>query len=141
VDILLDGLPYLSAAGNVGLSASTEAQRLAWAPGHLTGVVPADAERALLVAFTSLALVFAGRKYTQAVKDDIGDKSVFTCAPRSGAVSALLGAGCTAECCRACTSHAVAGSLLCCSRAGVERLVRPAGWCQWRAHARVCCII
>ena len=49
--------------------------------GHLTGLVPADAERALLVVFTALALVFAGRKYTQAVKDDIGDKSVFTCAP------------------------------------------------------------
>lgn len=48
--------------------------------GHLTGLVPADAERALLVVFTALALVFAGRKYTQAVKDDIGDKSVFTCA-------------------------------------------------------------
>ncbi|KAK9843995.1 hypothetical protein WJX81_001397 [Elliptochloris bilobata] len=46
--------------------------------GHLTGLMPPEAERALLVAFTALALVFAARKYTQAVKDDIGDKSVFT---------------------------------------------------------------
>ncbi len=34
----------------------------------------------MLAVFTGLALVFAARKYTQAVKDDIGDKSVFTCA-------------------------------------------------------------
>lgn len=74
--------------------------------------MPADAERALLLVFTGLALVFAGRKYTQAVKDDIGDKSVFTCAPRPGAVIALLGGGCAASCCRACMCHAVAGSLL-----------------------------
>ncbi len=45
--------------------------------GHLSGVLSGDAERALLGVFTALALVFAGRKYTQAVKDDIGDKSVF----------------------------------------------------------------
>ena len=33
--------------------------------------------QALLVAFNALVLVFAARKYTQPVKDDIGDKSVF----------------------------------------------------------------
>ena len=43
-------------------------------------MMPPEAERALLVAFNALALVFAARKYTQAVKDDIGDKSVFQCA-------------------------------------------------------------
>ena len=48
--------------------------------GHLTGWVPPAGERALLATFTALALVFAARKYTQAVKDDIGDKSVFMCA-------------------------------------------------------------
>lgn len=61
----------------------TSAATLCWA-GHLSGVVPPDMERALLVAFTSLSLVFAARKYTQAVKDDIGDKSVFECGPRVG---------------------------------------------------------
>lgn len=50
------------------------------APGHLTGLMPPEAERVLLLAFNALALVFAARKYTQAVKDDIGDKSVFQCA-------------------------------------------------------------
>ena len=29
------------------------------------------------MAFNALVLVFAARKYTQPVKDDIGDKSVF----------------------------------------------------------------
>ena len=48
--------------------------------GHLTGLLPPEGEKALLAVFTGLALVFAARKYTQAVKDDIGDKSVFTCA-------------------------------------------------------------
>lgn len=63
-------------------------QTLRPAPGHLTGLVPPEAERALLVAFNALVLVFAARKYTQAVKDDIGDKSVFQCAraPRLHAV-------------------------------------------------------
>ena len=97
----------------MGLAAPAYLQRLSRAPGHLTGLVPADAERALLVAFTGLALVFAGRKYTQAVKDDIGDKSVFTCAPRPGAVDALLGVECVVRCRRACLSRAAAGSLLC----------------------------
>ena len=33
--------------------------------------------QALLLAFNVLVLIFAARKYTQPVKDDIGDKSVF----------------------------------------------------------------
>lgn len=45
--------------------------------GHLTGLLPAQGERALLILMCSLAIVFAGRKYTQPIKDDIGDKSVF----------------------------------------------------------------
>lgn len=48
--------------------------------GHLTALLPPEGEKVLLTVFTGLALVFAARKYTQAVKDDIGDKSVFTCA-------------------------------------------------------------
>ena len=48
--------------------------------GHLSGLVPEGPERALLAAFVGTSLLFAGRKYTQAIKDDIGDKSVFTCA-------------------------------------------------------------
>lgn len=31
----------------------------------------------VLAAFTVLVVIFAARKFTQAVKDDIGDKSVF----------------------------------------------------------------
>lgn len=45
--------------------------------GHLSGVLPAAALRVLLCASAAATGVFAGRKYTQAVKDDIGDKSVF----------------------------------------------------------------
>ena len=47
----------------------------------MSGVVPAGPEKALLVAFVATSLLFAGRKYTQAIKDDIGDKSVFMCVP------------------------------------------------------------
>ncbi|CAL5221533.1 g3742 [Coccomyxa viridis] len=45
--------------------------------GHLSGIVPEGPEKALLAAFVATTLLFAGRKYTQAIKDDIGDKSVF----------------------------------------------------------------
>ena len=45
--------------------------------GHLTGLVPQGAEKGLLITFVALFTVFAGRKWTQAIKDDIGDKSVF----------------------------------------------------------------
>jgi uncharacterized integral membrane protein len=45
--------------------------------GHLSGALPPAALRALLGATAGTLAVFAGRKYTQAVKDDIGDKSVF----------------------------------------------------------------
>ena len=37
-------------------------------------------EKALLAAFVATSVLFAARKYTQAIKDDIGDKSVFQCA-------------------------------------------------------------
>lgn len=46
--------------------------------GHLSGILPESAERALLLAFVATTLLFAGRKYTQPIQDDIGDKSVFT---------------------------------------------------------------
>ena len=45
--------------------------------GHLSGAAGEDAERALVLTWCVLIAVFAGRKYTQEVKDDIGDKSVF----------------------------------------------------------------
>ncbi|KAL0053252.1 hypothetical protein WJX82_003282 [Trebouxia sp. C0006] len=45
--------------------------------GHLTGLVPQGGEKGLLLTFVALCTIFAGRKWTQAIKDDIGDKSVF----------------------------------------------------------------
>uniref|UniRef100_A0A7S0RZ94 Uncharacterized protein n=1 Tax=Chlamydomonas leiostraca TaxID=1034604 RepID=A0A7S0RZ94_9CHLO len=45
--------------------------------GHLSGLVPEDGEKGMLVAFDIIFAVFAARKYTQPIKDDIGDKSVF----------------------------------------------------------------
>lgn len=45
--------------------------------GHLTGWVPDSVEQALACAVSLLLAVFAARKYTQPVKDDIGDGSVF----------------------------------------------------------------
>jgi len=45
--------------------------------GHLSGSMPEGVQQALLVVFVAIFGVFAARKFTQAVKDDIGDKSVF----------------------------------------------------------------
>ncbi|KXZ47942.1 hypothetical protein GPECTOR_31g304 [Gonium pectorale] len=45
--------------------------------GHLLHLFPTDVERGLLASCCVLLAVFAGRKYTQAYKDDIGDKSIF----------------------------------------------------------------
>ncbi|KAG2486085.1 hypothetical protein HYH03_015288 [Edaphochlamys debaryana] len=45
--------------------------------GHLLGIFPENVERGLLASCMVLLGVFAARKYTQAYKDDIGDKSVF----------------------------------------------------------------
>jgi len=45
--------------------------------GHLSGLVGEGGEKALVGLWCLLIAVFASRKYTQAVKDDIGDKSVF----------------------------------------------------------------
>ena len=44
---------------------------------HLTGLANEGVEKGLLGAWCVLIAVFAARKYTQEVKDDIGDKSVF----------------------------------------------------------------
>ncbi|GAQ87638.1 hypothetical protein KFL_003660200 [Klebsormidium nitens] len=44
--------------------------------GHLAGA-DSNVELGLLAVWTALYVVFASRKFTQAVKDDIGDKSVF----------------------------------------------------------------
>jgi Uncharacterized integral membrane protein (DUF2301) len=41
--------------------------------------VPPVGQRALLVTFMVLFSIFAARKYTQPVKDDLGDKSVRAC--------------------------------------------------------------
>ncbi|GLC39914.1 hypothetical protein PLESTM_000965700 [Pleodorina starrii] len=45
--------------------------------GRLLQLFPEDAERGLLASCMILLGIFAGRKYTQAFKDDIGDKSIF----------------------------------------------------------------
>ena len=45
--------------------------------GHLSGFAGEGTEKAFVAAWCVLITIFAGRKYTQAVKDDIGDKSVF----------------------------------------------------------------
>ena len=45
--------------------------------GHLTGLASDEVETFFVASWMLGFLVFAGRKYTQAVKDDIGDKSVF----------------------------------------------------------------
>jgi uncharacterized integral membrane protein len=45
--------------------------------GHLSGGVGEAGEVGLISAWCVLITVFASRKFTQAVKDDIGDKSVF----------------------------------------------------------------
>ncbi|XP_057948057.1 uncharacterized protein LOC131143764 [Malania oleifera] len=45
--------------------------------GHLTGVMDSGVELTLLGLWIVLFGVFAGRKFTQPIKDDIGDKSVF----------------------------------------------------------------
>ncbi|KDP23261.1 hypothetical protein JCGZ_23094 [Jatropha curcas] len=45
--------------------------------GHLTGLMDNGAKLALLYSWMALFVIFAGRKFTQAIKDDVGDKSVF----------------------------------------------------------------
>ncbi|KAJ8450087.1 hypothetical protein Cgig2_033281 [Carnegiea gigantea] len=44
---------------------------------HLTGVIDDGVKSSLLGLWMALFIVFAGRKFTQPMKDDIGDKSVF----------------------------------------------------------------
>jgi hypothetical protein len=43
-----------------------------WLLGHLSGLVPEAGERGLAAAIALLLAVFGSRKWTQAVKDDIG---------------------------------------------------------------------
>ncbi|KAG6429313.1 hypothetical protein SASPL_107362 [Salvia splendens] len=45
--------------------------------GHLTGLMDEGTKLTLLGVWMALFVVFAGRKFTQPIKDDIGDKSVF----------------------------------------------------------------
>ncbi|XP_060188165.1 uncharacterized protein LOC132617222 [Lycium barbarum] len=45
--------------------------------GHLTGVMDDGVKIILLSTWMALFVVFAARKFTQPIKDDIGDKSVF----------------------------------------------------------------
>ncbi|KAK4764787.1 hypothetical protein SAY86_025877 [Trapa natans] len=45
--------------------------------GHLTGLMDDGLKTFLLGSWMALFVIFAGRKFTQPVKDDIGDKSVF----------------------------------------------------------------
>ncbi len=46
--------------------------------GHLTGILPAQAEQVLLVCWAIFFMIFAVRKVIQPIPPDIGDKSVFT---------------------------------------------------------------
>lgn len=45
--------------------------------GHLTGLMDDGVKITLLSTWMALFVLFAGRKFTQSIKDDIGDKSVF----------------------------------------------------------------
>ncbi|KAJ8759387.1 hypothetical protein K2173_006907 [Erythroxylum novogranatense] len=45
--------------------------------GHLAGVMDDQTKLTLLASWMALFVIFAGRKFTQPVKDDIGDKSIF----------------------------------------------------------------
>ncbi|XP_076889318.1 uncharacterized protein LOC143540030 [Bidens hawaiensis] len=45
--------------------------------GHLSGLMDDGAKTGLLGAWMALFVIFAARKFTQPIKDDIGDKSVF----------------------------------------------------------------
>lgn len=45
--------------------------------GHLSGLMDDNAKLSLLGVWMALFVIFAGRKFTQPIKDDIGDKSVF----------------------------------------------------------------
>ncbi|EFJ31711.1 hypothetical protein SELMODRAFT_169072 [Selaginella moellendorffii] len=45
--------------------------------GHLSGAMDDNVKQGLLAAWMGLFAVFAGRKFTQPIKDDIGDKSIF----------------------------------------------------------------
>ncbi|GER31449.1 F3H9.20 protein [Striga asiatica] len=45
--------------------------------GHLTGLMDESTKLTLLGVWMALFVVFAGRKFSQPIKDDIGDKSVF----------------------------------------------------------------
>lgn len=51
--------------------------------GHLSSALDAKAELGLLASFEILFVIFALRKWTQPVKDDVGDKSVFEFLRRS----------------------------------------------------------
>jgi uncharacterized integral membrane protein len=45
--------------------------------GHLTGLLGGLPEEALMLTCVAAYSTLAARKWTQAVKDDVGDKSVF----------------------------------------------------------------
>ncbi|PSS12086.1 adenylate kinase [Actinidia chinensis var. chinensis] len=45
--------------------------------GHLTGLMNDEVKVPLLGLWMTLFVIFAGRKFSQSIKDDIGDKSVF----------------------------------------------------------------
>ncbi|KAL8208205.1 hypothetical protein R6Q57_007617 [Mikania cordata] len=46
--------------------------------GHLSGLMDDGVKIGLLGSWMALFVIFAARKFTQPIKDDIGDKSVFT---------------------------------------------------------------
>ena len=52
----------------------------AWLLTHMLGPPSPAADRVLAGAFAVTFAVFASRKFSQRIKDDIGDKSIFECA-------------------------------------------------------------
>ncbi|KAJ9186148.1 hypothetical protein P3X46_005683 [Hevea brasiliensis] len=54
-----------------------QSQDLSSKKGIITGLMDDGVKLALLVSWMTLFVIFAGRKFTQSIKDDVGDKSVF----------------------------------------------------------------
>jgi Uncharacterized integral membrane protein (DUF2301) len=53
----------------------------AWLLTHMLGPPSPGADRALGAVYVATFCFFAVRKFSQRIKDDIGDKSIFECAP------------------------------------------------------------
>lgn len=93
--------------------------------GHLTGLVPEGGERALAGVAAALLALFAGRKWTQPIKDDIGGEASW---------GLCLAVGLRFFCCLLCS--AVGLRLFCCLLCSAAQ-----GGCGWRVtrgHTAAC---